>query len=137
MANHRRGEIDAVLNGKSYRMCLTLGALSELEAAFGDDDMLALARRFEAGRISARDAARIIGAGLRGAGHDISDSEVGRMQAEGGIGGFIDIVARLLGATFAGDERAVQVGAAGARERSMHGEGGGEDGEARPFPGTP
>ena len=37
-----------------FRLCLTLGALAELEAAFGDEDMLALATRFEKGRISAR-----------------------------------------------------------------------------------
>ena len=46
---------------------LTLGALAELESAFGDEDMIALAERFGRGRLSARDAARIIGAGLRGA----------------------------------------------------------------------
>ncbi len=64
--------------------------------------MLALAERFKTGRLSARDAQRIIGAGLRGAGHEILDEAVGRMQAEGGAAGFVDIVARLLSATFAG-----------------------------------
>lgn len=130
MANHRRGEIDAVLDGRVYRACLTLGALAELESAFGEEDMLALARRFETGRISAKDACRIVGAGLRGAGHEVSDADVGRMQAEGGLTGFIDIVARLLGATFAGDERAVQVVAS---ERQSLGAG---DAVDRPFPGT-
>ena len=33
-ANRRRGEIDAELDGKQYRLCLTLGALAELEAAY-------------------------------------------------------------------------------------------------------
>jgi Phage tail tube protein, GTA-gp10 len=65
MVNRHRGEIEAVLDGKSYRLCLTLGALAELEHAFGEDDMLAVAERFEAGRIAARDAIRMIGAGLR------------------------------------------------------------------------
>jgi hypothetical protein len=64
MVNRHRGEIEAVLDGKSYRLCLTLGALAELEHAFGEDDMLAVAERFEAGRIAARDAIRMIGAGL-------------------------------------------------------------------------
>ncbi|RMF07847.1 MAG: gene transfer agent family protein, partial [Alphaproteobacteria bacterium] len=67
MANPLRGEIEASFDGRRYRLCLTLGALAELEAVFGEDDMLAVAERFEAGRISARDAIRIIGAGLRGA----------------------------------------------------------------------
>ncbi len=66
MVNRHRGEIEAVLDGKSYRLCLTLGALAELEHAFGEDDMLAIAERFE---------------------------------------GFVDIVARLLAATFTAGSR--------------------------------
>jgi hypothetical protein len=100
MANRHRGEIDAVLDGKPVTLCLTLGALASLEAAFGDEDMLALATRFEAGRISARDCQRIIGAGLRGAGLDVSDEAVAAMRVEGGAAGYVDIVARLLSATF-------------------------------------
>ena len=100
MANLHRGEIEGVLDGKPYRLCLTLGALADLEAAFGDDNMLELAQRFESGRLSARDCIRIVGAGVRGAGHEITDEIVARMQADGGLKGFIDIVARLLTATF-------------------------------------
>lgn len=122
MANRHRGEIDAVLDGTPYTLCLTLGALAGLESAFGDEDMLALATRFEKGRISARDCQRIIGAGLRGAGYDISDHAVAAMRTEGGAAGYVDIVARLLSATFAakpGEETA------------------GVEGQAPgPFPGT-
>jgi hypothetical protein len=100
MVNRHRGEIEATLDGKSYRLCLTLGALAALEHAFGEDDMLAVAERFEAGRLAARDAIRMIGAGLRGAGYDIDDEAVATMRAEGGAVGFVDIVARLLAATF-------------------------------------
>lgn len=100
MANLHRGEIGAVLDGQPHRLCLTLGALAELESAFGNDDMLAVAERFSRGRLSARDAVRVIGAGLRGAGHQITDDAVARMRAEGGAAGFVDIVSRLLGATF-------------------------------------
>jgi len=100
MPNPHRGEIEARLDGAPYRLCLTLGALAELEHAFGDTDMLALAERFQSGRLSARDAQRIIAAGLRGAGHDIADDAVARMQADGAAAGFVDIVARLLSATF-------------------------------------
>lgn len=102
MANKHRGEIDAELDGKTYRLCLTLGALAELEDAFGAEDMLSLASRFESGRITSRDCVRIIGAGLRGAGHDIADSGVASMQAEHGAAGFVTIVAALLNATFSG-----------------------------------
>lgn len=102
MANRHRGEIEATLGGERRVLVLTLGALAELETAFGGEDMLALASRFETGRIRAADAIRIIGAGLRGAGTDIRDEDVARMSAEGGAAGYIAIVADLLTATFGG-----------------------------------
>ncbi len=100
MSNPHRGEIEAVFDGTPYTLCLTLGALAELEQAFGEEDMLAVAERFESGRITARDAIRVIGAGLRGAGHEIDDRGVAAMRAEGGAAGFVAVVARLLSATF-------------------------------------
>jgi hypothetical protein len=42
----------------------------------------------------------MIGAGLRGAGYDLDDDAVAAMKSEGGAGGFVDIVARLLAVTF-------------------------------------
>jgi len=125
MANRYRGEVSARLDGKDYTLCLTLGALAELESAFGDEDMLALATRFERGRLSARDAQRIIAAGLRGGGHEVSDADVAAMQADGGAAGFVDVVARLLSATFGGGGTAV----------SANADAGGQS-EAVPFPGT-
>ncbi len=102
MANRHRGEIEAVIDGVPRRLCLTLGALAELEDAFGVDDMLSLAQRFGSGRISSRDAIRILGAGLRSGGHMIEDAAVAEMRIDGGATGAIDIVARLLAATFGG-----------------------------------
>ena len=102
MPNPHRGEIAATLDGAPFTLCLTLGALAELEDAFGAHDMAALAERFQSGRLSARDAQRIIGAGLRGAGHDITDGAVAHMRTDAGAAGFVDIVARLLTATFGG-----------------------------------
>ena len=102
MANRHRGEISAVLDGRERTLCLTLGALAELEAAFGADDLVALAARFESGRLSARDIARIIGCGLRGAGEEVSDDEVAAMRTEGGAAGFATIAAELIRATFGG-----------------------------------
>lgn len=100
MANSHRGEIEAELDGRGYTLCLTLGALAELEGALGAGDLMALAERFEQGRVSARDCVRIIGAGLRGAGHPVSDAEVAAMRSADGAAGFVAIVARLLAATF-------------------------------------
>jgi hypothetical protein len=143
MPNPHRGEIEACLDGKSYRLCLTLGALAELETAVGHEDMLSLAERFQSGRLSARDALRIIGAGLRGAGHDIADDAVARMQTEGGVAGFVDIVARLLGATFAGPAAPVigavvgevLSGTLGAASPSEPAASGDKDAAPFPFPG--
>ncbi len=100
MANRHRGEIEAELGGRKFRLVLTLGALAELESAFGADDMVALTERFERGRVSARDAIRILGAGLRGAGNDMSDEEISALTATGGAAGYVKIVAELLSATF-------------------------------------
>jgi hypothetical protein len=99
-ANRRRGEIFAELDGKPRRLCLTLGALSELEAVYAASDLSALVERFSSGRLSALDMIRIIGAGLRGAGDDVTDAAVGVMQSEGGAAGFAAIVADLLTTTF-------------------------------------
>jgi hypothetical protein len=100
MPNRHRGEIEAELGGERCTLVLTLGALAELESAFGAEDLVALAERFEKGRMSARDAIRIIGAGLRGAGREISDEEVARLAAPGGAAGYARIVSELLAATF-------------------------------------
>ena len=120
-ANRHRGEIEAHLDGETRVLCLTLGALAELETAFAVDSLTGLAERFSSGRLRADDLIRIIGAGLRGAGFDVSDAAVAAMRVEGGAAGYVDIVARLLAATFAakpGDETEKQETAAG------------------PFPGT-
>ncbi|UGV26098.1 gene transfer agent family protein [Rhodopseudomonas boonkerdii] len=100
MANRHRGEIAAELGGRSRTLVLTLGALAELESAFGADDLVALAERFGAGRLAARDLVAIIGAGLRGAGEVVSDDEVAAMTASGGAAGFVAIAADLVAATF-------------------------------------
>lgn len=105
MANQHRGEISAELDGRQWTLCLTLGALTELEAAYDGADLLQLAERFSKGRIAASDAIRILGAGLRGAGNDVADADVGRMRCEGGAAGLLRTVARLLNATFAPAER--------------------------------
>ncbi|MBN9069768.1 MAG: gene transfer agent family protein, partial [Rhizobiales bacterium] len=52
--NRRRGEVAATLDGRERRLCLTLGALAELEAAFEAEDLGALVERFSSGRLSAR-----------------------------------------------------------------------------------
>lgn len=100
MANPQRGEISAEIGGETKTLCLTLGALAEIEARLGAGDLVGLAERLSQGRISARDLIAIIGAGLRGGGHAISDDDLARLQIEGGIEGAARLAGRLLRATF-------------------------------------
>jgi len=100
MANRYRGEIEAELNGETYTLCLTLGSLAELETALALDHLGELAERFEKGAVRAGDLSAIIGAGLRGAGHPVSDAEVAGMTAPGGVAGMVHIAVRLFEATF-------------------------------------
>ena len=100
VANRRRGEIAAIIDGREQILCLTLGALAELEAAFAVDDLAALAERFASGRLRARDLIRVVGAGLRGGGASVSDDEVALMRFDGGMAGCAKAVGDLLAITF-------------------------------------
>lgn len=106
MPNLHRGEIEAEIGGAKRRLVLTLGALAELEAAFGADDLLALAERFGNGRLKARDLIRIIAAGLRGAGDKVSDEEVAAMAVPDAAAGYVRIAGALISATFGAEESA-------------------------------
>lgn len=100
MVNPQRGEIAAELDGKTWTLCLTLGALAHLEQALKADTLCGLSAKFASGNLSASELIKIIHAGLLGGGHDLSESEVSQMRVENGIGGYVDIAARLLTATF-------------------------------------
>ncbi len=104
IANKYRGEITARLDGRDWQLCLTLGALAELEARLGEEDIGALAKRFSSGRLSAGDMLAIIAVALRGGGHDVEDGEVAEMRCENGVTGYAQIVAQLLQATFGGTD---------------------------------
>ena len=58
MPNKYRGEIEAELGGVKCTLVLTLGALAELESAFGADDLVALTERIGSGRLKALDLIR-------------------------------------------------------------------------------
>lgn len=100
MANIHRGEIAAEIGGETRVLCLTLGALAELEARLGAGDLAGLAERFAEGKVSARDLTAIIGAGLRGGGNAISDDDLAQMSVEGGLRGAAQVAVKLLQATF-------------------------------------
>ncbi|MGH6859933.1 MAG: gene transfer agent family protein [Phyllobacterium sp.] len=104
MVNRHRGEIIATLDGREHVLCLTLGALAELEAAFGAQDLAALLERFSSSPLSAGDLLKIIAAGLRGGGNDVAQERVAQMRAEAGATGFARIAGELLSATFGESE---------------------------------
>jgi hypothetical protein len=103
-ANRQRGEIEADIDGERRILCMTLGALAELETAFGVDNIADLAGRFAGGKVGTKDVMAIIGAGLRGGGNVIDDGELEACRVEGGIGGAIALVARLLESAFSPEE---------------------------------
>lgn len=99
-ANRVRGEIEAVIDGERRILCMTLGALAELETAFGVDNIADLAGRLGGGRLTTRDVMAVIAAGLRGGGNRIDDLDPADMRVEGGLGGAIRLAARLLESAF-------------------------------------
>ena len=84
MANPWAGEIALVVDGERRAMKLTLGALAELEAGLGEDTLVAMIERFEAGRFSTRDVLALIVAGLRGGGWRGASADLMSAEIAGG-----------------------------------------------------
>ena len=103
-ANRHRGEVEAMIDGERRILCLTLGALAELETAVKAESLAGLAGRFSEGKLKAEDLIRIIGAGLRGGGNRFSDEEVAEMAIDGGVSATAALVRDLLAATFLDEE---------------------------------
>lgn len=67
--NGARGEVASMLAGSERRLCLTLGALAEIETALGCDGLGGLAGRMRA--LSAGDLMAVLAALLRGGGETV------------------------------------------------------------------
>ena len=91
-----------MFDGERRILCLTLGALAELETGLGAESLTGLASRLSAGRMGARDLIAILSAGLRGGGNLLSDEDVALMRVDGGIEGAARLVGELLTVTFGG-----------------------------------
>ncbi|MEQ9144365.1 MAG: gene transfer agent family protein [Parvibaculaceae bacterium] len=124
MANRHRGEVTLKANGRTYTLCLTLGALAELEDRYGGEDILSLAERFSSGRLTSADARNLLSAALKGGGEEVEMLDPGTMVFEGGMAGLIRTLAELLAVTF---------GLAAEADRPMDKE---EPQDPVPFPGT-
>lgn len=104
--NRFRGEVSATIDGQKRILCLTLGALAELESAYGSAGLSGLCRRLADGRFSAADLIRIIGAGLRGGGNVASNDDVATMSVDGGVPEMARIAAHLITSAFGADDPA-------------------------------
>ena len=103
MANVHRGDVDLALASGPLTLRLTLGALAEVEQAFGVADLTALGERLKAGRLSARDLILILGAAARGGGNRLSDAEFAARVTAADLHACIAALADLFRLTF-GDE---------------------------------
>lgn len=71
--NGARGETTVTVGGAPRRVCLTLGALAEIETGLGVDGLAAAAERMKA--LSAKDLMAVLAAVLRGGGEAWQDVE--------------------------------------------------------------
>lgn len=78
--NRARGEVALEIAGKKHTLCLTLGALAEIESALGAEGFAALEARLSA--VRARDLLAILAALLRGGGHPYTDEETAALKVD-------------------------------------------------------
>jgi hypothetical protein len=106
MANPHRGEVDCQIGGRRLTLCLTLGALAEIEDAFGADGLAALAARLQSANLSARDLCRILAAAARGGGSPVTADELAGLPLTDGLTPLLDAVLQLFERTFGAAETA-------------------------------
>jgi len=78
--NAVRGEVRLVIEGVAHVLCLTIGALAEIEGALGLASLGELGERLK--HPSVKDFIAVLGALLRGGGHDIADPALARLQID-------------------------------------------------------
>lgn len=101
MANPFAGEVVVTLEGVPHVAKLTLGALAELEVTLGEETLVDLVTRFEAGRISSRDVLALLVAGLRGGGWQGRAEDLRTVEIGGGPVAAARAAAELLARAFA------------------------------------
>ncbi|MEZ5957923.1 MAG: GTA-gp10 family protein [Hyphomonadaceae bacterium] len=72
--NRARGEVLLAVDGRDLRLCLTLGALAELEAAFDVISLAELAERLA--HLTAADLIVVLAALAKGGGETLSTAEL-------------------------------------------------------------
>lgn len=100
MANHLRGEVDALLGGSRYTLCLTLNALAELEHRLGVESMASLLARFQGDAVRANDLLDLLVSGLKAYHTSISDEDAHVLLSQTKPAHLIKLAADLVEATF-------------------------------------
>ena len=80
VANRARGQVIQPVGGTPRRLCLTLGALAELETAFGLEGWEALSERLRT--LSAKDMLLVLAALLRGGGEDQAAADLASLPVD-------------------------------------------------------
>ena len=78
--NAARGEVLLSINGIERRLCVTLGALAELEAAFDVVSLVELGERLA--QLTASDLLIVLSALCAGGGEPISGAELGKARID-------------------------------------------------------
>lgn len=100
MVNRHRGELSVEINGQTETLCLTLGALAELEDLYGGKSILALVDQFASKGMCAVDVSNVLRAGLVGSGREFTQADLSIARFEGGFVGAARAAATLLKISF-------------------------------------
>lgn len=114
MANAARGEVNLQVNDQTFRLCLTLGALAEIEEALGATGLADLGKQME--NLSARSLISVLTALMQGGGSDVTDEEVSRMSLQ--IADVSAVIAKAFAAAMPEGEGGQNGSAAGNAKRS-------------------
>lgn len=80
--NGARGEVSIDIDGKPHRLCLTLGALAEIETAFGCQSLGELQARLRV--LSASELTNVLAALLRGGGKACVAEKISQLNISAG-----------------------------------------------------
>ena len=100
MANLHRGDVDLNLAGGPMPLRLTLGALAEIETAFGASGLIDLGERLKLGRIGTRDMITILAAAARGAGGRLNDRDFANAVSAADMANCVAALGHLFEQTF-------------------------------------
>jgi hypothetical protein len=103
-ANRHRGEVRLQLGHEIFVLRLSLGALAELESAFGAGDLAALGARLGAGSLSTTDVITLLGVSIRGGGGTFSDADIASRIDAADVPQVLVALSELLRLTFLPDD---------------------------------